>query len=261
MIMGYFEHLLDEIDSYNFSGWDFSYIIDTGRMQEAPVKWNYYSKIKPYLYDVKSLLDLGTGGGERLSKFAPLPKKTYATEGYKPNVEIAKKNLEPLGIQVVEVDGEEGPPYNSKLPFEDSFFDLIIDRHEAYYPQEIYRILADDAHFITQQVGSLTITNLIQLFDNKGLEVSNWNLKYAEEELLQNNFEIISSFEDISFIRFYDVGALGIYIKAFPWLFPQFTAKKFEKELMYIHKRILNEGYIDIVYHLFFIDAKKGKKI
>ncbi|MGI6188325.1 MAG: class I SAM-dependent methyltransferase [Caldicoprobacteraceae bacterium] len=255
--MDYFEQLMDEIDSFDFSGWEFSYITETGRMQEVPVKWNYFSKIRPYLYNAKRLLDVGTGGGEKLSRFAPLPKETYATEGYKPNVEIAKKNLEPLGIQVIEVDGDDGPPYNSNLPFDDGFFDLIIDRHEAYCLEEIYRILADDAHFITQQVGSLTIANLIQLLDNKGLEISNWNLKYAENEFLKNNFKIVSSLEDISFIRFYDVGALGIYVKAFPWVFPEFTAKKYEKELMYIHERILNEGYIDIVYHLFFIDAKK----
>lgn len=255
-MMNYFEQLVEEIDRFNFSGWDFSYFIETGRMQEVPVRWNYYSKIKPYLYNAQRLLDLGTGGGERLSKFTPLPKETYATEGYEPNVEIARKKLEPLGIQVIEVDGNEE---NRTLPFADNFFDLIIDRHESYYPQEIYRILADDAHFITQQVGSLTIMNLIQLLDNKVLEISNWNLKYAEKELLQSNFEIESSIEEISFIRFYDVGALGIYIKAFPWVFPEFTAKKYEKELMYIHKRIINEGYIDIVYHLFFIDAKKGK--
>lgn len=252
--MDYFEHLIDEIDSFKFSGWDFSYITETGRMQEVPVRWNYFSKIRPYLYNVDRLLDLGTGGGEKLSKFTPLPKETYATEGYKPNVEIAKKNLEPLGIQVIEVDGED------KLPFEDNYFDLVIDRHEAYCPQEIYRILADNAHFITQQVGSSSIINLIQLFDNKGLEVSNWNLNYAKKELLQANFEIVDSIEEISFIRFYDIGALGIYMKAFPWVFPEFTARKYEKELMYIHKRILNEGYIDIIYHLFFIDAVKRKK-
>lgn len=105
-----------------------------------------------------------------MAAFSPLPGETYATEGYKPNVEIAKRNLEPLGVTVVEVDGDEGPPYNSNLPFDDNFFDLITDRHEAYCPQEIYRILKDDAHFITQQVGSLSIANLIQLFDSKTLK-------------------------------------------------------------------------------------------
>ena len=259
--MDYFEQLVHEIDGFSFSGWDFSYITETGRMQEGPVKWNYYSRIRPYLYTAERLLDLGTGGGERLAAFSPLPGETYATEGYKPNVEIAKRNLEPLGVTVVEVDGDEGPPYNSNLPFDDNFFDLITDRHEAYCPQEIYRILKDDAHFITQQVGSLSIANLIQLFDNKNIQISDWNLNYAEKELMQNGFEIAGSDEEISFIRFYDAGALGIYVKAFPWVFPQFSAKKYAEELLYIHKRILNDGYIDIVYHLFFIDAVKRKKI
>ena len=68
---------------------------------------------------------------------------------------------------------------------------------------------------------------------------------------MQNGFEIADSDEEISFIRFYDAGALGIYVKAFPWVFPQFSAKKYAKELQYIHKRILKDGYIDIVYHLF----------
>ena len=72
--MDYFEHLIDEIDSLLFSGWDFSYITETGRMQEVPVRWNYYSKIKPYLYNVDRLLDLGTGGGENC-KLHLCPKK------------------------------------------------------------------------------------------------------------------------------------------------------------------------------------------
>ncbi|NMA32981.1 MAG: class I SAM-dependent methyltransferase [Clostridiaceae bacterium] len=257
--MGCFEQLIDEIDSYSFSGWDFSYIAGTGRMQETPMKWNYFSRIRPYLYTAERLLDIGTGGGERLSRFAPLPAETYATEGYKPNVEIAKRILVPLGVTVVEVDGDDGPPYNSNLPFADSYFDIVIDRHEAYCPQEIHRILKDGAHFITQQVGSLSISNLIQLLDDRDLEIPDWNLKHAENELLQNSFEIAGSAEDIGFIRFYDVGALGIYVKAFPWVFPQFTAKRYEKQLRYIHERIERDGYIDIVYHLFFIDTVKKK--
>lgn len=56
----------------------------------VPFKWNYFNKVKPYLSKIERLLGLGTGGGERLSKFRPLPRETYATEGYKPNVSIAK---------------------------------------------------------------------------------------------------------------------------------------------------------------------------
>lgn len=89
-VLDYFHQLMDEIDGFVFSGWDFSYMTDTGRMQEFPFKWNYFNKVKPYLSKIERLLGLGTGGGERLSKFRPLPRETYATEGYKPNVSIAK---------------------------------------------------------------------------------------------------------------------------------------------------------------------------
>jgi hypothetical protein len=34
-VLDYFHQLMDEIDGFIFSGWDFSYMTDTGRMQES----------------------------------------------------------------------------------------------------------------------------------------------------------------------------------------------------------------------------------
>ena len=59
IIMDYFERLIEEIDSFSFSGWDFSYIAETGRMQETPMKWNYFSRIRPYLYTAERLPETG----------------------------------------------------------------------------------------------------------------------------------------------------------------------------------------------------------
>lgn len=42
--MDYFEHLIDEIDSFKFSGWDFSYITETGRRQEVNNKGNFFTQ-------------------------------------------------------------------------------------------------------------------------------------------------------------------------------------------------------------------------
>ena len=98
-----FKRLVEEAKKEFFSGWDFSWIVETRRMGEQPLKWNYVNKIVPYLWKTRTLLDMGTGGGELLSSLNPLPKNTFATETYRPNVLIAKKRLEPLGIRVVEV--------------------------------------------------------------------------------------------------------------------------------------------------------------
>ena len=55
----------------------------------------------PFMRDAATMLDMGTGGGEFLFSLHPLPKTVYATEGYKPNVPIARQRLEPLGVKVV----------------------------------------------------------------------------------------------------------------------------------------------------------------
>ena len=100
-----FDFLMAEAN-YPFEGWNFSHITATGRMAEAPLSWSYASKLLTRLRKAHSLLDMGTGGGEFLSSLQPLPPLTCATEGYAPNIPVARQRLEPLGVQVYEV-GED----------------------------------------------------------------------------------------------------------------------------------------------------------
>ena len=83
-----------------------------------------------------------------MSSLKPFPKKVIATEAYEPNVKVAQERLIPLGIDVVPI--EEGNQENSKLLFNDNFFDLIINRHDFYDSKEIFRILKPNGHFVTQ---------------------------------------------------------------------------------------------------------------
>src|SRR5712692_8615791 len=87
--------------NHSFAGWDFSYL--NGRLEEIGSvgdTWEYAEKVKVAFSTAQSLLDMGTGGGELLSSLQPLPPHTCATEGYAPNVPIARQRLEPLGVQV-----------------------------------------------------------------------------------------------------------------------------------------------------------------
>jgi len=70
--------------------------------------------------------------------------KTFATEGYLPNVEICEKELLPLGINFKKCDN----PKN--IPFEDNTFDLVVNRHGEFNALELHRILKKDNLFITQ---------------------------------------------------------------------------------------------------------------
>ena len=45
-------------------GWDFSHI--RGRVEEAPLPWDYKQKVLDFLKPQSVILDMGTGGGEFL---------------------------------------------------------------------------------------------------------------------------------------------------------------------------------------------------
>ncbi len=253
-----FEELIEEATSTPFTGWDFGYLTKTGRVVEAPRRWNYYNMVRPWLEPANTVLDMGTGGGEILSRFRPLPESTYATESHQPNIQIARKRLEPLGVQVVDLKEQKHPPFNADLPFEDNFFDRIINRHEGYAPAELLRILKKEGKFITQQVGSLNALNLRQfLMDKTATVLSNWNLHSAVSELGSKGFRVIAQMEEVKYVRFYDVGAVAYYLKAIPFIIRGFTIEKYRDRLWGLHKRIHRDGYYDAMNHRFIIVAEK----
>lgn len=247
-----FNFLIAEAE-HPFSGWDWSHI--DNRIVNAPLSWSYRSKLIPLIRDSKSLLDMGTGGGEFLASLAPLPNKTSATEGYKPNVAIAKQKLEPLGVKVFSIKEDKN------LPFMDDEFDLIINRHESYDPSEVFRILKPDGVFITQQVGDKNDSKLrLTLSGTSELEpIAEWNLEFAAKELGTSGFEILETFEDITLTRIFDVGAIVYYFKAVPWELPGFSVKKYYNKLVDLHEKISQKGYLNLERnnHRFFIKAKK----
>jgi len=80
-------------------GWDFSYL--EGRLTEEEPPWDFDTSCRAALREAEHVLDLGTGGGERLLSLADdLPADVVATEGWEPNVPIAEARLAPRGIPV-----------------------------------------------------------------------------------------------------------------------------------------------------------------
>ncbi|MEN1936391.1 class I SAM-dependent methyltransferase [Paenibacillus sp. 102] len=235
----------------SFSGWDFSFITETGRMKSQLLSWSYGSVAFSLMQHTTSMLDMGTGGGEFLSLLRPFPATIYATEGYAPNIPIAKKKLEPLGVKVIEVTDDNA------LPFENDQFDFILNQHESYSPSEVKRILSPNGVFLTQQVGGLDCAEI-----NEALgvplnpEFANWNLGSALNELEQHGFKVLTAKEEFPVQRFYDIGALFYYLKAIPWQVPDFKSETYINELYKIHQIILQKGYFDAKQHRFMIKAQ-----
>lgn len=144
------------------------------------------------------------------------------------------------------------------MPFDEKQFDLIINKHESYSPQEVRKVLTDDGIFVTQQVGGSDCTDI-----NKALgapinhEFSHWKLSYAVKELQVNGFEVLEAKEEFPVQCFYDIGALLYYLKAIPWQVPDFKSEKYIAQLYKIHEMIQSKGYFDVKQHRFILKAKK----
>ncbi|KFN04019.1 SAM-dependent methyltransferase [Bacillus clarus] len=248
-----FLNLLENANT-SFSGWDFSFITETGRMKSDLLTWSYGSMAFQLIQHARKMLDMGTGGGEFLSMLKPFPPMTYATEGYAPNIPIARKKLEPLGIKVVEVTDDAAFPFHAEQ------FDLIINQHESYSASEVKRILSPKGVFLTQQVGGLDCAEINEyIAASLNPELANWTLKTACNDLSQSGFTILTAKEEFPLQRFYDVGALVYYLKAIPWQIPDFTIEKYYEKLYSIHQIILQKGYFDVKQHRFIIKATHNK--
>jgi len=247
-----FENYLSEIDNWKLTGWDFDKF--KHRWNESEPSWNYQKTVQSLVKQSKAMLDMGTGGGEFLASLNNRPNVVYATEAYEPNIPIAKKRLEPLGITVI------GFKDDSNLPIDSKQFDLIINRHEAFEPSELYRLLTPGGRFITQQVGGRDNEKLNELLSiHEKHEYYNWNLANAVSSLKSVGFIVNVKKEEFPETQFMDIGAVTGFLKSIPWQFPGFSINTFRKELHALHKQIEQNGPLTINSHRFYLEAMKPK--
>lgn len=234
-------------------GWDFSYIAE--RVKEDPLPWSYTAIVQDALAGAKSFLDLGTGGGERLASLVPLPSDTPATEGYPPNIPVARARLEPLGVRVHVINDWRS------LPFPDRRFDLVIDRHEAYEPSEVYRVLRPGGKFITQQVGATNNLDLNRLLGSPGPDrmtmPENVTLGQYRQGLEAEGFDILMAMEAFPLTRFFDAGAIVFWLKAIPWQIPDFSVDRYFERLKEVQRQIEETGPVTVRSHRFLLAAHK----
>ena len=245
-----FDNLVAEALEQEFSGWDFRYV--AGRWQESPLSWDYAQIVKDHIKPDMHMLDMDTGGGEVLSSLQPLPRYTYATEGYIPNVSVAGNRLEPLGVKVIQVWRDD------PLPFENNLFDLVINRHGSFIATELHRVLKPDGVFITQQVGGQNNFELNQLIQEKPeFKFSYWTLDMATKQLTDAGFQIIDAREEFPETVVTDIGALVFNLKVISWQIEDFSVEKYRDKLVQIHNMIHEQGELRIKSHRFLIVAKK----
>jgi SAM-dependent methyltransferase len=247
-----FENLVQEAWTRGIQGWDWSYL--DGRRTVETLPWDYPALARGYIAQAKSLLEIGTGGGELFSTFRPFPPCTVALEAYPPSVGLAGRTLSPLGVKVVWTEDNIAVP----LPFADATFDLVVNRHAGYSASEVFRVLRPGGRLLTQQVGGQNEFRLNELFQEQPHFVYGyWKLPYALQELETAGFSIQSQQEAHPEARYFDIGAVVYYLSVIDWQVPEFDIHIHEDKLRQIDQTIQDEGSLVTWEHYFIIEANK----
>lgn len=234
-----------------FIGWDFGHL--DGRMIDQDPPWSYEERVRSMLPAANSVLDMGTGGGERLLEFRDIwPPRVAVTEGYAPNLRLARERLEPLGVEVIE---SETALYDL-LPFEDDSFDLVIDRHSGFNIAEVERVLAPGGTFLTEQVDGNNLDDLSAAFDCQQ-PWTFFTLDWALEQVRGTRLVVQDAREWTGQCLFKDVGAIVYYLKAVPWTVEGFSVEKHLAHLLKLQRRLEREGALAFHSKLMIVQARK----
>jgi SAM-dependent methyltransferase len=243
-----YEYLTKEY-SAPFAGWDFSYL--DGRMEQDSLPWDYKNIVERNIYGKETLLDMDTGGGELLRTFSNLPKNVYATEGYEPNITIAEQRLKDKNILVKAINK------NGEIPFDDNYFDIIINRHGSYEINDLKRVLKNNGIFITQQVGGLNGIDINTALGTKTMDNIEWCLMKNIEMFQDNGMKIVEFGEHIGRMKFNDIGAVVYYLKCIPWQVKDFSIDKYYKRLEIMNEIIEKAGCVKFILHRFYMIIEK----
>ena len=250
------EDLIDlwkQEEAQPFTGWDFSHL--QGRMLEDQPPWSYSSRAAELMDRASSVLDMGTGGGERLlALHEHWPEKVAVTEDYPPNVQLATGRLAPLGVRVVEAALNRYTP----MPFADGEFDLALNRHSGTNPGEVARVLAPGGTFLTQQIHGLWAQDLIAAFDAE----PPWphaTLENKVRRLKEAGLTILVAEDWSGAFSFTDIAALVYYLKAVPWLVKGFTVETHLNYLLALQDRLERGEELVFTARKYLVEATKER--
>lgn len=137
--------------------WDFSTI----RMTEKSLTdWDMSRIICQVANKHSKILDLGTGGGEKVLRYFPDVAEILGTDFSEAMIETANRNLKKSGKKNVSFRMMN----NLMMDTPDEFFDIVTARHTCINPKQIYKTLKSDGALIVRGVDQLDCWELKRLF-------------------------------------------------------------------------------------------------
>ena len=231
--------------SRSFSGWVFD--IDV-RHLGPPLPWDYPTIVREHAAGARSALDLGTGGGERLSALRDaLPSFTVATEEWHVNAPVAYRRLRPLDVRLVRAQSR-------RLPFRDRAFDLVLDRHEELDPAEVARVLQPGGRVVTQQVGPDDWPELRKHVPR----MTDFGDIYAEytQGFVAAGLELLQTGYHHERVAFPSLGDFVYLLGVAPWI-PDFSLERDGEALLALEAECMTDDGLVLTESRFVIVARK----
>ncbi len=245
-----FSELVAEGAGEPVAGWDFSWF--DGRATEERPSWGYSRLLAARMRSAKAALDIQTGGGEVLAQIPQPPPVLVATESWRPNVEVARRNLRRVRARVVEADDEAG------LPFLAESFDLVVSRHPTDVVwDEIARVLQPGGTYLSQQVGAGSNRKLTDFMMGPQEVSQERSAQRAVACAEAAGLAVVDLREQALRVEFRDVGAVVYFLRKVLWTVPGFTVDGYRDRLARLHERIQSQGPFVCHAQRFLIEARK----
>lgn len=246
----------DEMNEKNFYnkigsliGWDFSKLkyelIDNSIFQ-------YFNEINNKITEQTILLDIGTGGGEKLTNLISnqcLLK--IGTDFSKEMIKVAKDNNKNNKIRFFEMNSET-------INFPDKFFDIICARHTPFNCDEIYRLLNDKGMFFSEQIDEDDCKDLKDLFGRgQGYNTKIKLINKIKDEVKLQKFKNVEFFE-IKQQEYYKTEEDLLFLLRNTPIIPNFgeEEKDYQKFNQYVEKNTTDKGIL-LERKLFGIKVEK----
>ena len=137
--------------------WDFSrFEIET----ESLTNWDLYETLRKISNKDSKILDLGTGGGEKVLEYYPDCKEILGTDFSERMIETAKKYLEKSGRKNISFRVMD----NLKMDVPDTYFDIVVARNTVTNPKQIYRCLKKGGYLLIHGIDKADCWNLKFIF-------------------------------------------------------------------------------------------------
>ena len=143
-------------------GWDF------GRMatERDPVPWDFMDVVAAFLRPTDVVLDIGTGGGERLVRLASAYASGVGVDPDPAMIRVARSNARGVpNVRFLQASAEH------LAPLEGEAFDVVLTRHAPVDVAELNRVTKSGGLFLCQGVGARNMANIRRAF-NTGSEAA-----------------------------------------------------------------------------------------